>query len=203
LGPAHIPDRGAEWHMAPPQSRECGTPGVRPDAPPAPAASPAPRPAGTFMITKEFVPLSVPILRNHGNDPQPTRQVAWTAVGLGQHPSSRYGATPIGSDVGLWPCDGRHDDSPHPTGKEKRDLSDADRLHRRHAEGPRPLRARITLRNDRRRYPAVICRRVPLAPPTSPVRRVGAGMVTGTERVGISVDWLRRRASAGHMCTAC
>jgi hypothetical protein len=55
----------------------------------------------------------------------------------------------------------------------------------------------------RRGYPAVICRRVPLAPPTSPVRRVGAGMVTGSERVGISVELLRRRASAGHMCTAC
>jgi len=52
-------------------------------------------------------------------------------------------------------------------------------------------------------YPAVIWRRLLVAPPTNPVRRVGAGIVTGTERVGISVELLRRRASAGHMCTAC
>jgi hypothetical protein len=32
---------------------------------------------------------------------------------------------------------------------------------------------------------------------------VGVGMVTGTERVDMSEELLRRRASAGHMCTAC
>ena len=52
-------------------------------------------------------------------------------------------------------------------------------------------------------YPAVIWRRLRLAPPIRPVRRVGAGTATGTERVDISVELLRRRASVGHMCTAC
>ena len=53
------------------------------------------------------------------------------------------------------------------------------------------------------RYPAVIWRRLLLVPPMRPVRRVGAGMLTGAERVGMSVELLRRRASSGHMCTAC
>jgi len=52
-------------------------------------------------------------------------------------------------------------------------------------------------------YPAVICFRLLLAPPTRPVRRLGAGMATGAVCVGVGVALVSRRASAGHMCTAC
>ena len=52
-------------------------------------------------------------------------------------------------------------------------------------------------------YPAVICLRLLVAPPIRPVRRLGAGMATGAVRVGVGVALVRRKASAGHMCTAC
>src|SRR6266496_6108548 len=52
-------------------------------------------------------------------------------------------------------------------------------------------------------YPAVICFRLVPLPPTRPVRRLGAGMATGAVRAAVGVALVSRRASAGHMCTAC
>src|SRR5271166_3940189 len=47
-----------------------------------------------------------------------------------------------------------------------------------------------------RGYPAVICLRLLLEPPTRPVRRLGAGMATGAVRADVGVALVRRRASA-------
>src|ERR1700759_1480336 len=81
-----------------------------------------------------------------------------------------------------------------------------DRWHRLWAPGPLDGGPTVTMAAARigaPGYPAVICLRLLLAPPTRPVRRLGAGMATGVVRVGVGVALVRRKASAGHMCTAC